>query len=333
MKDTAHRKLFVGPMSVSIVDAVKDSDIAQKVGLIPSRRQIEYSGGYVNNWTTYEFLKYSQGTVRCRDHGGPLQGEDIDDGRESLKNDLSPTEHFEIIHIDTWKKEKDICASANLTGELIKYCSSYNPKVLFEIGTEQGIRPYSIGELEEFLTIIEKKIGPLFERVLYCVIQGGTGLSGTSNTGSFDPDKCASMISLCHNRGLLSKEHNGDYLSDYEISRRFELGLDSINIAPELGVNESSVFLDRLDSHQFDEVFEICYKSKKWKKWFPTEYSPVSDVDRLKLTMASCHYSFSHLKIKKLMKDVGISPELLVDMHKQFLVSKLNSMGSYNGKV
>ena len=28
------------------------------VGLIPSRRQVEWDGGYVNNWTTEIFSKY-----------------------------------------------------------------------------------------------------------------------------------------------------------------------------------------------------------------------------------------------------------------------------------
>ena len=52
-------KLFIGPMSKNIVDVVAEkcnnSDVS--LGLIPSRRQIEHDGGYVNNWTTEEFVK------------------------------------------------------------------------------------------------------------------------------------------------------------------------------------------------------------------------------------------------------------------------------------
>ena len=49
--------LFVGPMSKNVVDAaIELSKLGKFLGLIPSRRQIENTGGYVNNWTTEEFV-------------------------------------------------------------------------------------------------------------------------------------------------------------------------------------------------------------------------------------------------------------------------------------
>ena len=51
-------KICFGPMSKNIVDVI--IEIANKnkktITLIPSRRQIEYNGGYVNNWTTKYFF-------------------------------------------------------------------------------------------------------------------------------------------------------------------------------------------------------------------------------------------------------------------------------------
>ena len=49
--------------------------------LIASRRQIDFQkigGGYVENWSTYQFSKYVQKNqkkqiILCRDHGGPWQ--------------------------------------------------------------------------------------------------------------------------------------------------------------------------------------------------------------------------------------------------------------------
>ena len=56
-------------MSKNVVDAVIDSD--GDFGFIPSRRQVDYNGGYVNNWTTGEFAKYVNGRALIqRDHGG-----------------------------------------------------------------------------------------------------------------------------------------------------------------------------------------------------------------------------------------------------------------------
>lgn len=327
MKDTVHRKLFVGPMSVSVVNAVKDPELSKKVGIIPSRRQVEYSGGYVNNWTTSTFLNYTEGLVRCRDHSGPLQGDKPDDGLESLFNDCNASNHFEIIHIDPWKKEKDIETASIATSDLVRYCVSHNSNVLFEIGTEQGIRPYSINELDEFLTITERNLGSLFERVLYCVIQGGTGLRGTNNTGKFDPRKCESMVKICHRRNLLAKEHNGDYITDREITKRFELGLDSINIAPELGFNESVSFLEKLTPEQFDVVYSVCYQSKKWKKWFVEGYEPSNDEEKIDLVKSSCHYCFTHPVINSMMKEVAINADNAVELHKRFLFKKLKAVG------
>ena len=53
-------KLFIGPMSKNIVDAIIDYSNKNNIqlGLIPSRRQVEIDGGYVNNWTTKDFCEY-----------------------------------------------------------------------------------------------------------------------------------------------------------------------------------------------------------------------------------------------------------------------------------
>ena len=53
-------KIFIGPMSKNVVDSVIEycNDNNVNIGLIPSRRQVENTGGYVNNWTTKEFCEY-----------------------------------------------------------------------------------------------------------------------------------------------------------------------------------------------------------------------------------------------------------------------------------
>ena len=97
-------KFYIGPMSKNVVDAVIEfsEETDNKIGFIPSLRQVEYNGGYVNNWTTEEFSKYVNGRVVIeRDHGGAGQGYMEDDGIGSFQADA---EHFDIIHIDPWKK-------------------------------------------------------------------------------------------------------------------------------------------------------------------------------------------------------------------------------------
>jgi hypothetical protein len=52
-------KYFIGPMSKNVVDTIIEfcNETNNVVGLIPSRRQIENIGGYVNHWITTDFLK------------------------------------------------------------------------------------------------------------------------------------------------------------------------------------------------------------------------------------------------------------------------------------
>ena len=76
-------------MSKNVVDSIIEFQklSSKKVGIIPSRRQIDYLGGYSNNWTTDQISKYSDDLIIMRDHGGPSQGAEEDDGYLSLEHD------------------------------------------------------------------------------------------------------------------------------------------------------------------------------------------------------------------------------------------------------
>jgi hypothetical protein len=284
-------KLFIGPMSKNTVDVVSEvcnqRDVS--IGLIPSRRQVEYSGGYVENWTTSEFANYARGkssrTLLQRDHGGPGQGLiTTDDGRNSLIVDAALG--FDLLHIDPWKVERQLNKGIAKTVELIEMCHSINPNCRYEIGTEQAIREYSPEDFETIIKNVKDALGPLFSRVEYAVIQGGTAIKGTRN-------------------GLKSKEHNGDYLSPSDISKRFQLGLDAINIAPEFGVIETQCILEEIINH-FDECaledfYQMCYKSKKWVKWLPhTVETTANELKKHVIIRTSGHYVFSTESFKEL---------------------------------
>jgi len=88
-------RFFLGPMSKNVVDVVLEiaAESDKEWTFIPSRRQIECTGGYVNNWTTKAFSEYIKATNLTnvlieRDHGGPGQGLEDDNGFESLSEDL-----------------------------------------------------------------------------------------------------------------------------------------------------------------------------------------------------------------------------------------------------
>ena len=97
------REFFIGPMSKNVVDAVllHNESSSNKIGFIPSRRQIDYNSGYVNNWTTETFSEYvGDKAVIQRDHGGVGQGHKYDSGMRSFIHDAY---FFDVVHIDPWK--------------------------------------------------------------------------------------------------------------------------------------------------------------------------------------------------------------------------------------
>ena len=100
----------------------------------------------------------------------------------------------------------------------------------------------------------------------------------------------------------LTKEHNADYLSYIEIQDRFSIGLDAINIAPELGQIETCAIIDILNDHDdlLEELFQICYNSKRWVKWVPRDYDPINN--KLELIKICGHYILSDKKYEELMK-------------------------------
>ena len=276
-------------MSKNVVDSIIEFD--GDFGFIPSRRQVDYNGGYVNNWSTGEFAKYVDGRVPIeRDHAGTGQGYIDDDGYESLKDDCR---YVDIIHIDPWKKYSGYYEGFKHCISNIEFCYYTNRNIKFEVGTEESIRRFADTELNSLLSDLESKLEPeIFENIEYVVVQSGVGLDlgKQNNTGTFDSDRLEKMISVCKKFGKKSKEHNGDYLSNDEYKVRFDMGLDSINIAPEFGQLETLCYLEEMDE-DIDEYYNICYESNRWEKWVDKDFIP--ENNKKELIKICGHYVFS----------------------------------------
>jgi len=282
-------KIYIGPVTQNVIDAViefvEETNIS--IGFIPSRRQIEWSGGYTG-YNTFDFIKYVKSKTNkvllCRDHGGLFQGQfsKIKGVTPTKSEDLKSLicdaiSGVDIIHIDPWKKyskPEQYELGLNETVNNIILINQINDKIKFEIGTEEAIKPYVDNDLFRLLNDIEYELGDIFRKnVKYVVIQSGTRLEGTKNIGKFDLEKLKDMVKVCKHFNIFSKEHNGDYLSDEEIKIRFDNGLDAINIAPEFGVIETKVLLDNIKNKKdFEKIYDICLTGGNWKKWIPSEY-------------------------------------------------------------
>ena len=290
-------KYFIGPMSKNVVDAVIEHN--GNFGFIPSRRQVDYNGGYVNNWSTGEFATYVGGRVPIgRDHGGAGQGYREDDGYESFLHDYK---YFDIIHIDPWKKYQKFEDGLEETLAVLNYIYNMNQSVMFEVGTEEAIRKFTADELDTLLRTLSEF--EFFDNIEYAVVQSGVGLDlgKQTNTGTFDSNRLKEMVNVCKKFGKKSKEHNGDYLSSVEYKSRFDLGLDSINIAPEFGQLETLCYLDEMGD-DIEDYYQICYESKRWEKWVSKDFIP--EDNKKELIKICGHYVFSDEEFTLIKPDI-----------------------------
>lgn len=313
-------------MTKNIIDSAISfsNETSNAIGLIPSRRQIEYSGGYVNNWTTKEFVQYvtqrTSNIIVQRDHSGPGQGAIQDSGWLSLVDDC---EYFDVIHIDPWKQYSNYSDGFQWTVNMIKVCDAVNPKLRYEIATEESIRKFEVRELERLLLDLKRELNHnLFNKIEYLVVQSGTSLKGNKQTGQYDQDRLVGMVQLAKKYNLLSKEHNGDYIPVAIIKEKFSLGLDAINIAPEFGLIETQTYLDQMEegSDIFNKFWQICYESNKWVKWVDSNFDPTKN--KLDLIKICGHYVIStpeFLTIKNSYQSID-------DITKQKIKAKLNEL-------
>lgn len=328
-------KYYIGPMSQNVVDCVIKHSQNHSIGLIPSRRQVDFSGGYVNGWDTKIFSEYvkskNSSILLCRDHGGENQGQVEDDGLKSFSMDA---QYFDLIHIDPFRVSETIYQAAEKTGNIIEKLFEINPNIMYEIGTEEAIFKYEPEHLNWILGYLKIRLRvEQFNQIKYAVVQSGTGLdlSTRTNTGNFNNKRLERFIEIVQNFGLMSKEHNGDYLTEsFDVEMRFQVGLDAINIAPEYGQIESEFYLDacKKDPELFETLYQICYNSGKWKKW-------IVDIERIskeQLIMTCCHYVLSNndflekIKVhfpnadKKIQKRISSQLKLLHEQTKNYCV-------------
>ena len=290
-------KYFICPMSKIIVDVVKELD--NKFALLPTRRQIDWDGGYVNNWTTesfHDYVRKDSDVLLERDHSGPGQGKIDDDGFDSYKED---SKFFDLIHIDPWKKYQDFNEGVNKTIEIIKYLYELNPKVKYEIATEEAIRKFSIEEVDSFIDKLKNELTEdMFNNIEYFVIQSGVHLDlvEMKNVGNFNLDNLRLMVSHIKKHNIKTKEHNGDYLSNEEYVVRFDNGLDTINIGPEIAQIQTLIYLEHMTDKQVDEYFQICLDSKKWERWVKKDFD---FGNKRKLIQVCGHYCYDQYELPK----------------------------------
>jgi hypothetical protein len=210
---------------------------------VASRNQVEcpeLGRGYVEGFSSDDFVRYIRGQseadiVICRDHSGPYML-DTEAGLQpqaaleqcltSIKADIDSG--FDLIHVDCSKFPEDVYeATAYLVRHSMKHAESLGRPILFEVGTEENVGVGS--DLDKFRTELE-----MITRIVrpeFVVGQTGSLLKEVFQVGHLDYKTTEKLVAIAHSFDIKFKEHNGDYLSSFDLHQRRHVGVDAISPA------------------------------------------------------------------------------------------------------
>ena len=300
-------KLGFGPMSRDITKILAryTKEHTYPLMIIASRNQVDYNSGYV--CTSKELVDLVEefdnpNLLICRDHCGPYFG-DKDIGlpieeciamcMETIKNDISSG--FDLIHIDVSRIKSNHLTYGK---DLIEYAISLNPNIMLEFGSENntGIDvSSSIGRIEEQLVFLQQ----YKKNVKFFVTQTGS-LTKCGQEGTFSLVDNTNVAKQIHDTGFLFKEHNADYFNKADLLDRRKAGVDSLNIAPQLGTIQTAILKEFSPANLWNKFSNVVYSANKWQRWVtdPKHATKNQAVD------VSGHYCFNSNEYKEIVNNI-----------------------------
>jgi hypothetical protein len=314
-------KLGLGPMSSEAIEAVfrYSQREMRELMFVTSRNQIDYSGGYVNNWRTSDYARFlrsmrhrypgSRVTV-CRDHCGPgFNGRsDLEDTYRTIESDIDAG--FSLIHVDFCHHGRNRREQMAASKSAIEHCLRLDPSVLLEVGTDDtniSCRATDLRELRDEVAFFAD-----FCRPEFYVVNTGALVKETRQTGTFNKPFAEEVAALLKVFGFRLKEHQCDYLSQQDLALRKGI-VDAMNVAPQLGTVQTSIVLHECLRHgiETDELTTEVFKGGRWKKWMldGTLAEPTY------CTRIAAHYHFASDSYKRLIERLST----VTDIHTTIL--------------
>ena len=156
----------------------------------------------------------------------------------------------------------------------------------------------------------------------YYVINTGSLVKEDSQVGKFNKNISIRASEILKSYNIKFKEHNADYLTLDEIGQRENI-VDAINIAPQLGVNQTKEILKlagRLGINASDFISK-SYSSGKWAKWIYS--TPPSD--KYKMAILAGHYNFNTQQYFDLYNSLNSK----IDVRSIIIDSSMEIIGEY----
>lgn len=299
-------KLGVGPMSKDIIDILGKYSNKNRFPLmiIASRNQIDYDSGYVSKTIEYceQLAPYKDDNLLiCRDHCGPYFS-DLDKGislelamtrcKATINTDI--LEGVNLIHIDVSRIPD---RQLEYGKELIEFALARKPDIMLEFGSEDNTGVdinSSIGRLDEQLEFLQQ----YKNNVKFFVTQTGSLTKG-HQAGKFDVEANKAAAKKIHDAGFLFKEHNADYFTDDDIKLRIDAGIDSLNIAPQLGKIQTDTLKQFAPADKWSAFADYVYEKKSWTRW-------VDDLgaDKDHAVSVSGHYCFNSNQYRDIIASI-----------------------------
>jgi hypothetical protein len=125
------------------------------------------------------------------------------------------------------------------------------------------------------------------KNVIFVVTQTGS-LTKDGQAGSFDISRNEKIKDKIEAAGFLFKEHNADYFTKQDISDRINAGIDSLNIAPQLGRIQTDLLKELAPADLWQKFSDYVYTQNYWQRWVAPG---VTDSDIA--VSVSGHYCFN----------------------------------------
>ena len=323
-------RLGLGAMSPEIIEGVIKASSALKkpLMLISTQNQINLNRGYVNNWTTKEYMdfvnnlrrKYKDSKIYiCRDHCGPgfsFKNTIVNDVYDTVYDDIN--NGFDLIHIDFSKFNKNRKIVLSETKKIIKWILKQKDNIKIEIGTEENVGEWknNFEEIETEINFFKEFLVPEF-----FVVQTGSLVKEINQVGSFNNKFISRIHELLSVHGFKLKEHNADYL-DYEMIKKRKGIVDAMNIAPQLGVIQTQVVINEALIYGLDiNPFLNCsYNSRAWKKWLYKS----TPRNKMLCSIIAGHYNFYSDEYKELISNLEKYTNI-----KDLIISKIINLIQY----
>jgi fructose/tagatose bisphosphate aldolase len=235
-------ELACGPMSSQAIEAVfrVSEDRGVQLALIASKNQIDYAGGYVNDWTTAQYMEFVRfmresypraDVVVCRDHLGPGFKKKVpgmsqyQDVLNTLESDIE--QGFDLVHVDFCHAEGSEVARLEVTADIVAQARAKRSDIGIEVGTDEiGVLRNREHIQREIDWLVRNNVNP----DLY-VLNTGSKVEANRQAGHFNPGLVEQVRTMLQGTGMRIKEHNADFLGYPQIIQR-QGKVGAMNIAP-----------------------------------------------------------------------------------------------------